>query len=145
MLIAFTHNGCRRDDYISIIIGAVVGVICISVTIVDNVIMMMMVMVAIAVDATVAAIDAIMVHWRRCHCRFHGDNIAIHFVVFILIWIVKFICIQFRCRSNRVAILFVAIAQNFLLNAIPVCVCAYNPINAKQGKKRKKNGVNKYI
>lgn len=120
MLVAFTYNGCGRYGYISIIIAAVVAIICISVSIVDNVIMMMMVMVAITIDVIATAVDAIVVHWRRWHCRFHGDNIPIHFVVFILIWIIKFIGIQFRCRSNRIAIFIVAIAQNFLLYAVPV-------------------------
>lgn len=121
MLIAFTYNGRWRDDYISIMIttATVVAIICISVSIV--IMMMMMVMVAVAIDVNAATtVHAIMVHWRRCHCRLNGDNIPIHFIVFILIWIIKFICIQFRCRSNRIAILFVAIAQDFLLYAVPV-------------------------
>lgn len=133
MLVAFTYYGCGRNGYISIIIAAVVAIICISVSIVDNVIMMIMVMVAITIDVTASAVDAIVVHWRRWHCRFHRDNIPIHFVVFILIWIIKFIGIQFRCRSNRIAIFIVAIAQNFLLHAVPVCVCVHS-INELNGK-----------
>lgn len=63
MLVAFTYNGRGRNGHISIIIGAVVAIICISVSIVDNVIMMMMVMVAITIDIYATAVDAIVVHW----------------------------------------------------------------------------------
>ena len=79
--------------------------------------------IAIAIDITVAIVIAIGIAITIYIAI--TDNLvsiidAVYFVVFILVWIIQFICIQLVCRPNRMSIFLVVVPKDALLNAVSV-------------------------